>query len=349
MWTSLQPADLASRPIEELATRAPPDRWHDALRQLGTHERDGSWVVTGPRDVAAALASEHLSVAPAAARGGAAARLVARMARFSDGADHHRRRDLLISMLPPVAGVATAAGALANDYLRRRTATFDIMPAARLVPPEALALGLGLAPAAAQRAAVLTGVLCDAVTPSLRPRAGTEGAGDAAAVDLAALLASGLGNDDEDMVTAAISILFQARDATAALIGTAMLAGSRGGSQADGRASVPNRIEDVLRHEAPTQCTRRTAVADVAIGDAVVPADAPVWVFVATAERGTGRPATFGSGPHGCPGASHATVIARQFVTVVEADGWRPAAGQQVELEPRPNLRAPARILVVRR
>jgi cytochrome P450 len=348
MWTSLHPADVASRPVEELATSAPPDRWHDALRQLGTHERAGSWVVAGARDVAAALASDQLSVAPAAAPHGPAARLVASMARFSDGAEHRRRRELLIGMLPPVARVVTAAGAVANGYLRRRTAAFDIMPAARLLPAEALALGLGLAPAAAQRAAALTGALCDAVTPSLRPRAGTEGAGDAAAVDLAVLLAGGLGNDDEDTVTAAISILFQARDATAALIGTALLAGSRG-QRADGEASVPQWIEDVLRHEAPVQCTRRAAVTDATIGDAVVPAGAPVWIFLATAERGTDRPATFGSGPHGCPGAAHATAIARQVVTVLEADGWRPAAGQRIELEPRPNVRVPARILVVRR
>jgi cytochrome P450 len=162
------------------------------------------------------------------------------------------------------------------------------------------------------------------------------------------LLAGGLGNDDEHAVTVAISILFQARDATAALIGTALLAGRRGGQRADGEARVPQRIEDVLRHEAPTQCTRRTAVADAAIGDAVVPAGAPVWIFVATAERGTGVPATFGSGRHGCPGAAHATAIACQVVTVVEAGGWWPAAGQRIELEPRPNLRVPARVLVVR-
>jgi cytochrome P450 len=359
MWTSLQPSDVASCPVGELATSAPPGRWHDALRRLGTHERDGAWVVAGTRDVAAALASEDLSVAPAAGQHGPAARLVARMARFSDGAEHHRRRELLIGMLPPVARVVTAAGALANDYLRRRSASFDIMPAARLIPAEALGLALGLTPAAAQRAAALTGALCDAVTPSLRPRAGTARAGtaragaksasDAAAVDLAALLASGLGTDDEDMVIAAISILFQARDATAALIGTTLLAGGRGGPVAGGSTSVPHRVEDVLRHEAPTQCTRRTAVAGTAIGDAAVPAGAPVWIFLATAERGTGVPATFGSGPHGCPGSAHAAAIASQVVTVVEADGWRLVPGQRIELEPRPNLRVPARVLVARR
>jgi cytochrome P450 len=344
MRTSLPPGDLADRPLEELTISAPPARWHGPLQELGPHCRDGNWVVTGPLDVEAALGSAALSVAPAAGRGGPAAGLLARMARFSDGAEHDRRRDLLVSMLPPVPKVAAAAGARANDYLRRRTAAFDIMPMARLLPAEVLGLSLGLPPAAAERAAALTGTLCDAVTPALRPGTGTGSAGDAAAVALAGVLADGLGSGEDDRITAAISMLFQARDATAGLIGAAVLAG-RGDDTA---VPAAQRIDEVLRHDAPVQCTRRTAVRDTAVGAARIPAGAPVWIFVATAERGAGRPATFGSGPHGCPGAAHATAIARQVVAVVLADGWRPVPGQQIELEPRPNIRVPSRVLVAR-
>src|ERR1700722_9515847 len=159
-----------------------------------------------------------ISVAPAPGNGGPAAGLIASMARFSDGAEHTRRRDLLVSLLPPVPRVAAAAGARASDYLRRRSAVFDIMPMARQLPAEVLALSLGLSPAAADRAATLTGILCDAVTPTLRPGEGTEGAGDAAAVTLAGVIGDGLGAGDTERITAAISLLFQARDATAALI-----------------------------------------------------------------------------------------------------------------------------------
>ena len=344
MRTSIHPGDLADCPVEELTISAPPARWHGPLQELGTHCRDGSWVVAGPRDVEAALGSAALSVVPAAGNGGPAAELIASMARFSDGAEHARRRDLLVSMLPPVPGVAAAAGARANDYLRRRSAAFDIMPMARQLPAEVLALSLGLSPAAADRAATLTGILCDAVTPALRPRKGTEGAGDPAAVALAGVVADGLGTTDTDRITAAISLLFQARDATAALIGSTVLAG-RGDDTA---VPAAQRIDDVLRHDAPVQCTRRTAIQDTSVGAARLPAGAPVWIFVATAERGGGRPATFGSGPHGCPGAAHATAIARQVAAVLLADGWRPVPGQRVELEPRPNLRVPARVLVAR-
>jgi cytochrome P450 len=343
MWTEVLPEQLAEIPIEQIATSSPPDRWHGALLQAGTHCRDAAWVVAGSRDVAAALASPALSVAPAAGTDGQAARLLASMARFSDGHDHRRRRELLTSVLPPVPRVARTAAVRTNDYLRRRNAAFDIMPMARLLAGEVLAGALGLPQADAAKAATLTGMLCDAVTPSTLSREGTAAVGDEAAGQLAALMASHLGQDEE-RITAGISILFQARDATAALIGAALLGDGRGGSG----VSAAQRVEHVLRYEAPVQNTRRTALAEAQIGGAVIPAGAPVWIFVATAERGSGMPATFGSGPHGCPGAPHATAIARQVLTVLAAEGWRPVAGQRIDLEPRPNLRVPTRVLVTR-
>lgn len=345
MRTPLHPDLLAELPVGEIATSAAPDRWHGPLQSLGTHQRDGAWVVSGHRGVAAALASPALSVAPAAGQAaGAAADLVARMARFSDGEDHRRRRAVVSLLLPPVARITSITADRVNDYLLRRTSTFDIMPMARELPAEVLARSLGLPAAKAGRAAFLTGVLCDALTPALRPRKLPPGAADAAAEELEALVRRYLETASSERVDAAVSILFQARDATAALIGTAVLAGS---SDGDPR-SPGQRVEEVLRHDAPVQCTRRTAIADAAIGDVTVPAGSAVWIFLATAEHGMGMPATFGSGPHGCPGAAHATAIARQVVTVIAAEGWRPVSAQRVDYEPRPNIRVPVRVLVAR-
>jgi cytochrome P450 len=355
MWTPVLPGQLASLDVGEIATSAPPERWHGPLQSLGTHRRGGAWVVSGRRDVVTALASPALTVAPAAGPGGAAAGLVARMARFSDGPDHRIRRDLLTRMLPSVAAVSKIAGRRANSHLRRRLATFDIMPMARVLPAEVLARALRLPEDAADRAAELTSALCDALAPTLVQKAQADP--DAAARELTALLAA-FGYPGEDQQTAAISILYQARDATAALIGTAVLA-EPGTASAVGQhrpsvrgepggASPGLRVDRVLRHEAPVQCTRRTATADVPVGGAVLSAGAPVWVFVATAETGSGMPATFGTGPHACPGAAQATAIARQVVTVLYADGWRPVAGQRIDLEPRPNVRVPSRVLVSR-
>jgi cytochrome P450 len=269
------------------------------------------------------------------------------MARFSDGADHRRRRDLVMRLLPPAAEVARAAGSRANDYLCRRAAPFDIMPMARSLPAEVLARALGLPPGVADRAAVLTGAFSDALTPWLLPRKGTGPDADTAAHELATLVA-GLGSQDEEHVAAVIGILLQARDATAALIGTAVLAGSGPGNEPGTRRKPGQRVDQALRREAPVQCTRRTAMVDAPVGDAVIPAGAPVWIFVATAERGAVVPATFGTGPHGCPGAAHATAIARQVVAVLDADCWHPVAGQRVDFEPRPNIRVPIRVMVAR-
>ena len=348
MWTPVHPAQLAELPVEELATNTTPDHWHGPLVAIGTHCRDGAWVISGPASVAAALDSPALSVVPPTSpdrRGpaGAAADLTARMARFCDGELHQRRRDLLMRLLPPVAEVTRVADVRASEYLRRRRAPFDIMPMARSMPVEVLARALGLAADDADRAAVLTGVLCDALAPSRQPRQGTRHGADAAAAMLGTLLA-GPGSRDQEQLAAVISILFQARDATAALIGAAMLPGT-----APTPGSAPSqRVENALRNDAPVQCTRRTAMAAAPVGDAVIPAGAPVWIFVATAELGTGVPATFGAGPHGCPGAAHATAIASQVVTALHSDGWRPVTGQRVEYETRPNIRMPIRVLVAR-
>jgi cytochrome P450 len=373
MWTPVLPDQLAGLSAGELATSTAPDRWHGPLQALGTHCRDGAWVVSGAHAVSAALASPALCVPALTEADGPAADLLARMARFSDGPDHRRRRDLVTRMLPRVSDVARSAGARANDYLLRRAAAFDIMPMARMLPAEVLARALGLPPANAARAAILTGLLCDAVTPALQPRPAEAGAADAAAAELCALLATlrrlgspgrpassvrlgrparpgrsgepGMLASQDERVAAAASILFQARDATAALIGTAILARSAAGQE---RRSPSQRVEHILRHEAPVQCTRRTATSDVHIGSAIIPEGAAVWVFVATAERGAAMPATFGTGPHGCPGAAHATAIARQVVAVVDAEGWRPVPGQRTDFEPRPNIRIPGRVLVAR-
>ncbi len=346
MRTPLHPELLAELPVEEIATSAVPDRWHGPLQSMGTHQRDGAWVVSGHREVAAALASPALSVAPADATArGSAAELVMRMARFSDGENHRRRRAITAGLLPPVAGIVRITADRLHDYLLRRTSAFDVMPMARQLPAEVLARGLGLNAAEADRAAILTGELCGALTPALQPRTLPPGAADTAAAELEALFAGHLRDAGPERVAAAISILFQARDATAALIGSAVLAGS-----SDGRhlRSPAQRVDQVLRHDAPVQCTRRTALADTAIAHTTVPAGSSVWIFLATAEQGSGMPATFGSGPHGCPGAAHATAIARQVVTVIDAEGWRPVSAQRVDYEPRPNIRVPVRVLVAR-
>ncbi len=338
MTATTSPLQQLSRvPIAELATRPDPARWHEALRSLGTHARAGQWVVSAPADVAAALAAPGLRVVPPPAAAGPARDIIARMARFSDGDAHRRRREMTVRLVPPIAKIAACtAGRAAQHLWSAGTAdVLDVMPLARRLPAEVLARALGLSARAAADAADPTGRFCDAVAGLPASAA----AADEAASGLCGMLRPlGLTGDDE--LAAAASILFQARDATAALIGAAVLASARDW--------VVDRVEHVLRNEAPVQCTRRSAAADTRIGAALVPHGSRLWIFLAAAELGRGLPATFGGGPHGCPGAQVATAITREVITVLDAGGWRPVAGQRIEYEPRPNLRLPRHVLVSR-
>jgi cytochrome P450 len=359
MTTATSPVQLENIAIDALATCPDPAAWHEALRSLGTHARAGQWIVSTPLDVAAALAAPTLRVVPPPTAAGPAADLIARMARFCDGEAHRRRRALTVQLLPTVREVAGHAADGATEYLRMQesAATLDVMPLARTLPARALARALGLSAPDATLAADLTGRLCEALasprTPMGKPNAAADAAetADAPEADHAGAAASqlcavlrGLPLSSEDEVAAAASILFQARDATAALIGAAVLAPAPGEP-----SQTAVRVESALRREAPVQCTRRAAAADTTIGAAFLPSGSAVWIFVAAAELGNRTPATFGSGPHGCPGGSAATAIAREVVTALDAGGWRPVAGQRVEYEPRPNLRLPRRVLVSRR
>jgi len=79
------------------------------MRALGVHSRGDAWVVASPDEVETALASPALTVPPPGLPAGALRRLQARMARFCDGADHVRRRDLAEDLLSDVAGAEQAA------------------------------------------------------------------------------------------------------------------------------------------------------------------------------------------------------------------------------------------------
>ena len=88
---------------------------------------------------------------------------------------------------------------------------------------------------------------------------------------------------------------------------------------------------------------------DVQLGGVTVPRGAPVWVVVAAAEEGPpSQPATFGAGPHACPGAAHAVALAGGVLSALRTDRWQLVPGQSADYEPRPNLRLPAIVLVGR-
>lgn len=334
-------ADVAA-PL--LATATDPGALHAALREQGVHQRDGGWVIARPADVAAALACPALTVNPgqakptAPARG--AARLRAVMARFTDGEDHARRRTLVEQLLPGADGLQDAAARRTTAAVDGRTGPLDVMPLAHAVPVMALAAAIGVPQEQEAVVADLVARLCQALAPRLDPGPTDPADGDQAAGELTEMLTA-LGPWDDEQVGAAAGLLFQAREATAALIASTLL----GHGQGDAAAS----IDAALRASAPVQCTRRTAAEDVWIGGASIPRGAPVWVVLAAAEQGPPLPpATFGSGPHACPGYAHATALARGVLLALDEAGWELVPDQMVVYESRPNLRLPAAVLLHR-
>jgi len=332
----------------ELATGDQLADQHARLRRRGVHERVGGWVVARPDDIAAALVSPSVSVAGVAAAGGApvgaAPALQAGMARFSDGTRHIRRRGLLEQVLPAVSGLREAARQRTAALARVRVGRWDAMPLARTVPVLALADAVGVPARDVDRVGDLVGRLCDALAPALDQPAPDVDA-DGAARDLVALLAP-VGPCDKEQTAAVVGLLFQARDATAALIGTALLDSTPvTGPDRD----LATRVERSLRQNAPVQCTRRTTLEDLSLGGVTVPRGAPVWLVLAAAEQGPpNRPATFGAGPHSCPGAEHAVALALGVLDGLDRTGWRPVPGQPVRYQPRPNLRTPSTVVLAR-
>lgn len=327
--------------MPDVATSRQAGETYRSLRELGVHERPEGWVVARTEDLAVAVSAPELSVAPPGPTHGALARLQCRMARFSDDAAHRRRRVLVEALLPdprilePAAAARTAAG------LDFGEAPFDVMPLARTVPIAVLAAALGVSAHDLDRVVALVGAVCAALAPGARePHDLTQDA-DAAATELASHLAP-LVPEGQDEVAAAISVLFQARDATAALIGSALIAPVT--KAVDDCASW---IEWTVHHDAPVQCTRRVARADWAVDGVVVPAGSTVWLMIAAADTSPGPIApTFGAGPHACPGWSQALAMARGVVTAVHTAGWRAVPDQLIDYERRPNLRLPARVML---
>lgn len=198
-------------PAHGLATCEDLAEQHARLRNRGVHHRDGGWIVGRPADVAAALTLPTLTVAAAVPTGrppvGEAHELQARMARFSDGPRHTRRRELLEQLLPAVAGLAAEAAQRTGTALQHRAGAFDVMPLARTVPVLVLAAALGVPAADLGRVAALTGRLCDALAPWLGVPPVEPIDGDQAAGELTALLAP-VRPWDEEQVAAAVGLLF---------------------------------------------------------------------------------------------------------------------------------------------
>jgi cytochrome P450 len=246
------------------------------------------------------------------------------VARFSEGADHARRRNLaehLLRTVDPGLLRARAREATSAVIDAAGTAPFDVMAlVARRVPGLVLAGALGAADPE-QVIGHLSPVAAAYLTGPADPAAG-----DGSVARLTELLPGGPGEE----VAARIGLLIQAYDATAGLIGNAITAGM----QAPGPVAAAALVQQTLRRDPPVRVTRR-----------VSPAGEFVALDLAAAGDDPAGHLQFGSGPRACPGAAHACALAEGAVAAVLECCRR--TGAEITYPPPPALHAPERLEVL--
>jgi cytochrome P450 len=330
---------------------------------LARSAETGEWIASRYADVQAILADHRFEV-PAAEDTGAAIGTIswlrAAVSRFANGTEHERRRARVIgqlSLLDPdeLRGTAGERTRAVLDEAGQRGDRIDVMALlARPVPMAAMAAMLGIAdpdPAAAAVIAIAAGYFGG---PDERVRQ----AADAATARLVDLL----GVVDLDVKVARITLMAQACDATAGLVGGALHV-LQDAPDAGARWPTDAVLSEVLRYSPPVRASRRVARSPVEFGaDQVSPGDTVVC-SVDSANRDpavfdqpdrfeparNGPPSlTFGYGVRPCPGQSQALMLAAGVVDCVrERCAFSP--GEPVEYLPSSPLRIPRRLEVVLR
>jgi cytochrome P450 len=342
------------------------------------------WVAAGGAAVRAVLTSARCRVrprdepVPTALLGGPAGELFGDFVRMNDGPRHAAMKQAVMQALASIdEGRLEAAGRrAARDAWQRLQPPEDI---ARLdqylfaVPVQTMAQLTGVA-AETQVVGDLVRGIAHAGDPAARERA--HAAASALRSTCAARLAQGssplldelqqasarAGCGEPGVVVAnAVGFLFQAHDATAALIGNTLLALARHPevlcAVREGRISMRAVVREVLRYDAPVQNTRRYVGEEGIVAGREIAAGDMILVLLAAANRDpedwenahcfdAGRPQrsplTFGDGVHACPAERLAPVIAGAAVEQAIAGGLDPARlTGPVSYRPSINARIP--------
>jgi cytochrome P450 len=345
------------------AGAAPPPAAPPAAAGFTRSAAGSEWIASGYAEVQAILADgrfEVAAVADAGAAPGTIAWLRASASRFANGDEHQRRRALAITELGRLDPRALRADAHQRALAALAAAgspgdRIDVMSLlARPVPMAALAAGLQ----AADPAAAAVAAMAAAAAYFGGADEATTLASDAGTTQLLELL----GPAATDVLVARITLLVQACDGTAGLIGEAL----RVLQDAPGTgASWPTDgvLTEVLRYSPPVRLSRRVArtavqfrgcpvqAGDVVVGD-LDAANADPAVFEQPGRFDPGRPGpaslTFGYGLRPCPAPQQALALAAGVVDAVrETSAFRP--GQPIDHEPPAALRIPRRLDVTLR
>jgi cytochrome P450 len=345
-------------PIAAVTHPDPYPYYAELLRRRPFHRDEtlGLWVAASAEAATAALASPAGRVrppaepVPRALLGGAAGEIFGRLVRMTDGDAQARAKRAIVATLASVTPEAVAtearrwAGVLTNGATRD-PAGLDALIFA--LPMHVVGTLLGFVSAQLPDVAERMRAFVAAIAPGSSPEA-VEG-GSAAAAGMVALTedlinapnGSGLarrlrdtaereGGVDPAAVTAnAVGFLSQTHDATAGLLGNAILAlGARPELRrhaAADRTLLPGLVQEVLRFDPPAQNTRRFLAADAEIAGHGLRAGDTVLVLLAAAnhdpafnpdparfdlDRANRQMLTLGHGRHACPENGIAAAIA---------------------------------------
>ncbi|WP_405775357.1 cytochrome P450 [Streptomyces sp. NBC_00859] len=327
----------------------------------------GAWVAADAAAVRAVLGSAALRVrpvadpVPAGIVGTAAGDVFGDLVRMTDGGLQQRLKGVVAAALSS-ADTAYAAR-LAAEQTRAALKDGGEVPFEELmfaVPARVVAALCGLDADGSAEAARLTGDFVQCIPALATPEQQRVAA--LAAAGLRTLLGPGIDRPDPagngllaalvraardaawsrtaPLLANAVGFLSQTYDATAGLIGNTLLAQARGEELPKTPAATEAFVQEVSRHDAPIQNTRRFAAEPFRHGTAEVAPGEQVLVLLAAANRDpavnpdphtfrTDRTApvvfTFGAAAHRCPGQRLAVSVAGAVTETLLDCGVDPA------------------------
>jgi cytochrome P450 len=321
----------------------------------------GLWVASAADVVRAALAHPALRVRPAAEQvpralaGTPTGEVFALLVRMNDGEFHARHRPAVQARVRQFDDRAVGrAAAQAVDDLASRSTPDRLCSA---IPVRAMALLLGVAPDALDATTQAVHRFAEGIGPGAAAQA-VEEASRAVQLLMAQGEAEGL-----DAVRSAnrIALMQQSLDATAGLIGNALLWLQAQPTLARHADASPDAmrsfVAEVARWDPSVQNTRRFAAADLSLGQARLRSGDTLLLVLAAANRDAalnpqperfwpGRPEPrslgFGAGAHGCPGERIANgIAAAALARLRQRHGYPDRALHRAGYRPLANARIP--------
>lgn len=326
------------RHVLEAPAHPDPYPWYAQLRRerpIFSDEALGLWVVAAPGLVREALWHPALRVRPPAEpvprvlQGRRIGEVFAQLVRMTDGAHHARHRPAVQARVRGWSEALVDAAAVSAA----RTLAASCAPNELLgeVPVQAVARLLGVPPQELDATVQHVHAFTRAIGP----------AADAAAVDegeraVGFLLGQGE-RDGCDLPAAAnrMALMQQALDATAGLIGNALVAWQAAPASLEGTDLVAR----VARSDPAIHNTRRFAAEDLRLGSQRIDAGQGLVLLLVGDAADAGCP--FGHGAHACPGEALALRIAACALRTWHADGRLRRFGSTRGYRPLPNARIP--------